>query len=105
MKERKISLARLAARSDAVAAESTLRSYINKTRDISLKDFFRLCDHAGVNPHDVLFGPLALTVDEAKKLSESVAQTLSDIRPIAATKPPNRPPLLSRVPKRQKVEQ
>lgn len=39
MRERKISLARLAARADAVAAESTLRSYLNKTRDISLKDF------------------------------------------------------------------
>lgn len=105
MKARGLSLARLATRSDAVGVESTLRSYLNKTRDITLKDFFRLCDHAGVNPHDVLFGPLALTVEETKKVGESVAQTLSDIRPVVPTKAPPKPPLLSRSPKRQKVEQ
>lgn len=36
-------------------AESTVRSWINGTREINLVDFARLCDAAGVNPGVVLF--------------------------------------------------
>jgi len=36
-------------------AESTIRSWTNGTRDINLKEFFELCDAAGLDPASVLF--------------------------------------------------
>lgn len=103
MKARKLSLARLGTREDAVGVESTLRSYLNNNREISLRDFFRLCQQAGINPHDVLFGPLALTAEETKKVAEVVAGTLSEIRPPAGQTRTPRPPAYSRSPKPQKA--
>lgn len=36
-------------------AESSVRSWLNGTREINLSDFFRLCDAVGIDPATVLF--------------------------------------------------
>ena len=36
-------------------AESTVRSWLNGTREVNLTDFVRLCDAAGIDPALVLF--------------------------------------------------
>lgn len=36
-------------------AESSVRSWLNGTREINLSDFFLLCDTAGIDPATVLF--------------------------------------------------
>lgn len=56
--KRECQLARVSTRQAAEKigqAESTVRSWINGTRQLNLTDFFRLCDAAGVNPGVVLF--------------------------------------------------
>lgn len=71
---------RLAGRKDAVAKEAALRHYSNGTRDIKLRDFFKLCEQAEVDPHDILFGKLALTSSEKKVIANEIVEQLDTIR-------------------------
>lgn len=48
-----LNLATVAERMDV--HESSVRSWTNGHRDINLKDFFRLCDVAGIDPMPILF--------------------------------------------------
>jgi len=75
-KDNGFSLKRLGTMAGRIGVESTIRSYTNKTRDITLKDFFKLCEQASVDPHDVLFGRFAMTREDAKEIAEAVTLTL-----------------------------
>lgn len=57
-------------------AESTIRSWCNGTREINLRDFFRLCAAANAEPAQILFGRMTITDDQRMRLGNLVVSVL-----------------------------
>jgi transcriptional regulator with XRE-family HTH domain len=69
--DKELNLATLAERCGK--AESTVRSWVNGTRDLNLKDFFLLCEKADLDPRLVLFDTVehALEDNDLRRISEA----------------------------------
>ena len=70
-------------------ADSTLRSWLNGSRDINLVDFFRICAAGDVDPRQILFegqestepeeGNTPVTMSDAYRHTDEVGRSLIDI--------------------------
>jgi transcriptional regulator with XRE-family HTH domain len=71
-------------------AESTVRSWINGTREINLSDFFRLCAAAGLDPASILFAghvdPAFLAIGKAWAQSDRRGRELLIVAAEAAVR-------------------
>lgn len=75
VKERKdVSWTKIAEKLDTT--EGAVRHWCNGTRDINLKDFFRLCEVAEADAPQILFGRVSLGDVQKKQLGELVASVL-----------------------------
>lgn len=69
VKEKRIPWEKVAARvGESGVAISTVRSWLNGTRDINLVDFFALCKAAEADPAAILFGVSSLTPEQRQLL-------------------------------------
>lgn len=69
---------------DNSLTESGLRHWLNDTRDINLKDFFKLCQSVDADPALILFNTTSLDPEQLGALRKAVGSILN----IEATNPP-----------------
>lgn len=58
-------------------SEGSLRHWCNGTRDINLKDFFRLCESTGADAHLILFGKPNLHHDAAHDINPELVDLIT----------------------------
>lgn len=82
LSERGENLGKLAERmidpdSGRVRAESTLRSWTNRNREINLSEFFELCKQAKADPAQILFGQPIMS-EEVRKQIGALASSVTE---------------------------